>query len=155
VLSAVVGGQCRVDVSRIALDRDAAERQRRMLTATLAMVAGPRRLPLLIIDSPSAVRQERSSIRGAAVLGVMNIGRDPVFALDDEHCINAAAVENFLQRHGRTTFLISASRRWSGHAGRTTQACICASGADRRGRPGFAGGTVSAGGRDRAHHADR
>jgi hypothetical protein len=35
----------------------------------------------------------------------MNVGREPVFALD-EHGINAAAVEKFLQRHGRTPFLI-------------------------------------------------
>jgi Acyl-protein synthetase, LuxE len=93
-------------VSRIALDRDAAERQRRMLTATLERVTGPRRLPLLIVDSPSAVRQERSSIRGATVLGVMNVGREHVFALNDEHHINASVVDNFLQRHGRETFLI-------------------------------------------------
>jgi hypothetical protein len=98
-------GTTGTSLSRIALDRDAAERQRRMLTATLAAVIGPRRLPLLIVDSPSAVREERSSIRGATVLGVMNVGREPVFALD-EHGINAAAVEKFLQRHGRTPFLI-------------------------------------------------
>ena len=99
-------GTTGTNVSRISLDRDAAEHQRRMLTATLVKVIGPRRLPLLIIDSPSAVRRERSSIRGATVLGVMNVGREHVFALDDEQCINATAVENFLQRHGHATFLI-------------------------------------------------
>ena len=99
-------GTTSTNVSRIALDRDAAERQRRLLTATLATVTGSRRLPLLIIDSPSAVRGERSSIRGATVLGVMNVGRDHVFALDDEQSIDATAVANFLQRHAHATFLI-------------------------------------------------
>lgn len=94
------------NVSRIALDRDAAERQRGLLTATLAMVTGPRRLPLLIIDSPSAVRRERSSIRGATVLGVMNVGREHVFALDNEQDIDTAAVDEFLLRHGHATFLV-------------------------------------------------
>jgi hypothetical protein len=99
-------GTTSTNVSRIALDRDAAERQRHMLTATLTTVTGPRRLPLLIIDSPSSVRGERSSIRGATVLGVMNVGREHVFALDDEQGIDATAVANFLQRHGHATFLI-------------------------------------------------
>lgn len=93
-------------VSRIALDRDAAEHQRRMLTATLEKLTGPRRLPLLIVDSPSAVREERSSIRGATVLGVMNVGREHVFALNAEQRIDAAAVEHFLQRHAHASFLI-------------------------------------------------
>jgi hypothetical protein len=99
-------GTTSTNVSRIFLDRDAAERQRRMLTATLARLTGPRRLPLLIIDASSAVRQERSSIRGATVLGVMNVGREHVFALDDDQNIDAPAVEHFLQRHGSETFLI-------------------------------------------------
>lgn len=93
-------------VSRIALDREAAQEQRRLLSATLASVTGPRRLPLLIVDSPSAVREERSSIRGATVLGVMNVGREHVFALEDGHGVNARAIEAFLQRHGRESFLI-------------------------------------------------
>jgi len=99
-------GTTSTNVSRIALDRDAAERQRHLLTATLTTVTGPRRLPLLIIDSPSSVRGERSSIRGATVLGVMNVGREHVFALDDEQGIDATAVADFLQRHGHATFLI-------------------------------------------------
>lgn len=94
------------NVSRIALDRDAAEYQRRALTTTLATLTGPRRLPMLIVDSPTAVREERFSIRGATVLGVMNIGRDHVFALDKNNNIDTVAVENFLHRHGRESFLI-------------------------------------------------
>jgi hypothetical protein len=93
-------------VTQIALDRDAAERQRLMLIATLEKITGPRRLPLLIIDSPSSVRAERSSIRGATVLGVMNVGREHVFALDDQQHIDANAVEHFLQRHAHAAFLI-------------------------------------------------
>jgi hypothetical protein len=93
-------------LSRIALDRNAAEHQRRTLTATLATLTGPRRLPMLIVDSPAAVREERSSIRGATVLGVMNIGREHVFALDNNNKVDAAAVENFLHRHGREPFLV-------------------------------------------------
>jgi hypothetical protein len=92
--------------SRIALDRDAADRQRLLLTATLEKLTGPRRLPLLIIDSPSSVREERSSIRGATVLGVMNVGREHIFALNSEQRIDADAVERFLQRHGHATFLV-------------------------------------------------
>jgi hypothetical protein len=93
-------------LTQIALDRDAAERQRRMLVATLEKITGPRRLPLLIIDAPSSVRAERSSIRGATVLGVMNVGREHVFALNDQQQIDATAVEHFLRRHAHAAFLI-------------------------------------------------
>jgi len=93
-------------VSRIALDREAAERQRLLLTSTLEKLTGPRRLPMLIVDLPSAVREERASIRGATVLGVMNVGREHVFALNSKQSIDADAVEGFLQRHGHASFLV-------------------------------------------------
>lgn len=86
-------------VSRIALDRASAERQRRCLAGTLQWLLGPRRLPLLIVDSPAAVTRERTSIRGATVLGVMNIGRDPTFALDDDGRADFARIDAFLTRH--------------------------------------------------------
>lgn len=99
-------GTTSANVSRIALDRSAAEHQRHTLTATLATLTGPRRLPMLIVDSSTAVREERLSIRGATVLGVMNIGREHVFALDRQNNIDTTAVDSFLHRHGREPFLI-------------------------------------------------
>jgi hypothetical protein len=109
--------------SRIALDRDAADRQRLLLTATLEKLTGPRRLPLLIIDSPSAVREERSSIRGATVLGVMNVGREHI----SRSTANNASMrtQSSVSCNATVTRLswCSVSRRWSGHSSSRWRRC--------------------------------
>ncbi len=92
--------------SRIHLDREAAAVQARMLAATLRVVLGGRRLPMLIVDSRSVVRDPALSARGAGVLGMMNFGREHVFVLDDEGRPDVAAIRSFLARHGREPYLV-------------------------------------------------
>jgi hypothetical protein len=95
------------DVSRIFLDRAAAAAQTRMLGRTLQTVLGPRRLPMLIIDTPAIIKNRTSfSARGAGVLGMMNFGRDHVWALDEHGAPDAVAIRGFLARHGDAPFLI-------------------------------------------------
>ncbi|MBB5866734.1 hypothetical protein F4553_000113 [Allocatelliglobosispora scoriae] len=92
--------------SQVTLDLAAAHRQRSHLIDTLRFVVGPRRLPLLVVDSPRVIAEQRSSIRGATVLGVLGVGRDHAFALDRDGELDLAAVTGFLARHGRQPFLI-------------------------------------------------
>lgn len=92
--------------SRVYLDREAAAAQPRMLAATLRAVLGGRRLPMLIVDSRSAVRGPALSARGAGVLGMMNFGRDHTFVLDEGGGLDAATVRGFLARHGGEPYLI-------------------------------------------------
>ncbi|MEV4391901.1 acyl-protein synthetase [Nonomuraea sp. NPDC049607] len=92
--------------SRVYLDREAAAAQPRMLAATLRAVLGERRLPMLIVDGRSVVRDPTLSARGAGVLGMMNFGRDHTFVLDEQGEVDTEAVEAFLARHGRKPFLI-------------------------------------------------
>ncbi|MEU8247037.1 acyl-protein synthetase [Nonomuraea sp. NPDC048916] len=92
--------------SRIHLDREAAAAQPRMLAATLKAVLGERRLPMLIVDSRSAMRGPALSARGAGVLGMMNLGRHYTFVLDEGGEPDSAAVRNFLARHGDEPYLI-------------------------------------------------
>ncbi|WP_049562340.1 LuxE/PaaK family acyltransferase [Nonomuraea sp. SBT364] len=92
--------------SRIYLDREAAAAQPRMLAATLRAVLGERRMPMLIVDSRSVVRDPALSARGAGVLGMMNFGRDHTFALDEQGELDAEAVKGFLARHGAEPYLI-------------------------------------------------
>ncbi|GAA1792179.1 acyl-protein synthetase [Luedemannella flava] len=95
------------DVSRIYLDREAAAGQTRMLAATLRTVLGPRRLPMLVVDSRGVVADRRSySARGAGMLGMMNFGRDHAFALDEHGALDLPAIKAFLARHGGEPFLI-------------------------------------------------
>ncbi|MGW0802041.1 LuxE/PaaK family acyltransferase [Nonomuraea sp. NPDC002799] len=92
--------------SRIHLDREAAAAQPRMLSATVQAVLGERRLPMLIVDSRSVVRDPTLSARGAGVLGMMNFGRDHTFVLDEHGRVDAEAVKGFLSRYGSERFLI-------------------------------------------------
>lgn len=94
-------------VSRILLDRETAQRQSAALAHILGHVLGPRRLPMLIIDTPSVIRDRQSmSARGAGVMGMMSFGRDHRFALDEEMQLDVKAVEAFLAAHGHGPFLM-------------------------------------------------
>lgn len=69
--------------SRIALDRESAARQTRTLSATMQHWLGPKRLPMLVVDSKDVVRDRRSfSARGAGILGMAPFGRDHLYLLD-------------------------------------------------------------------------
>jgi hypothetical protein len=94
-------------VSRIFLDKEAAALQQRMLAATLQAVIGPKRLPMLIVDTRALLKNRTTfSARGAGVLGLMNFGRDHTFVLDEDERPDVGAVRDFLARHGDQPFLI-------------------------------------------------
>ena len=93
--------------SRIHVDRAAAAAQQRALAATLRTVIGSARLPMLVVDSGTLLRDRTAmSARAAGVLGMMTFGRDHVFALDERETIDRGAVESFLRAHGGAPFLI-------------------------------------------------
>ncbi|CAM3306236.1 acyl-protein synthetase [Stackebrandtia soli] len=95
------------DVSRVHLDAPAAAAQQRALAATLATVTGPKRLPMLLVDSRAPLAKRRAfSARGAGVLGLMNLGRDHTFVLDEHGRPDPESVRAFLARHGHAPFLV-------------------------------------------------
>jgi len=94
-------------VSRIPLDAATAARQSRALSRIMQAVLGPKRLPMLIIDSESILaRRDTLSARGAAILGMMPFGHGHAFALDAELAPRPAVITDFLARHGGAPFLI-------------------------------------------------
>lgn len=93
--------------SRIYLDKSAAAAQTKHLGATLQAVLGPKRLPMLIVDTIGIIKDRRSfSARGAGVLGMANFGRNHVYALDEQDRPDIDAVKGFLARYGEEPFLI-------------------------------------------------
>ncbi|GAA4596602.1 hypothetical protein BJY16_002067 [Actinoplanes octamycinicus] len=95
------------DVSRIYLDKAAAAEQQRRLAATVQTVLGPKRLPMLLVDTKAMLKDRRSfSARGAGVLGMSTFGRDHVWALDLDGRVDLAAIRGFLDQHGDQPFLI-------------------------------------------------
>ncbi|WP_030440620.1 acyl-protein synthetase [Actinoplanes subtropicus] len=95
------------EVSRIYLDKAAAATQTRQLGATVQSVLGPKRLPMLLVDTKAMLKDRRSfSARGAGVLGMSTFGRDHVWALDNDGHVDLDAIRGFLEKHGDAPFLI-------------------------------------------------
>ena len=87
-------------VSRIFLDKVTSARQTKVLAKISSSVLGPKRLPMLIVDSKSVVKDRTMfSARGAGILGFSMLGTDPTYALDDDMRLNLAATEAFLAKH--------------------------------------------------------
>lgn len=87
-------------VSKIYLDRTNSSNQQKTLIKIVADFTGSARMPMLIIDNPSVVKNRAMfSARGAGILGFSIFGADKTYALDDEMNINFDAIESFLERH--------------------------------------------------------
>ena len=93
--------------SRIVLDRETAQLQTAALARIMTHVLGPRRLPMILVEQADAVKDRRSfNARAAGLLGMMNFGRDHLFALDADLNPRMAEIEDFLRKHGSEPFLI-------------------------------------------------
>jgi len=94
-------------VSRITLDRPTADLQTRALATIMTTLLGPRRLPMIIIDTPNVVRDRRLfSARGAGVLGMASFGRKHFYALDDDMDLDVSGLERFLMENKGQELLI-------------------------------------------------
>lgn len=94
-------------VSKIYADRDTAMLQQKTMIHILNDYWGKKRLPMLIIDTPSVVKnRELFSARGAAVIGLTMMAREMVYALNDDMTLNREVVEGFLDKYGGSPFVI-------------------------------------------------
>lgn len=94
-------------VSQILVDAETSARQQKALAGSLGHVLGPRRLPMLVIDTSAVFKDPRTmSARGAGVLGIMRYGRNHAFALDAGMRPDTKTVEAFLEKFaGRPFFM--------------------------------------------------
>lgn len=87
-------------VSQVILDRQTASRQSQALAAIMTHVLGPKRLPMIIIDTPNVVKNRKMfSARGAGVLGMISYGRQHFYALDDAMKLDMEGLKSFLAKH--------------------------------------------------------
>lgn len=94
-------------VSRITLDRETAALQTHALGAIMTDLLGPHRLPMVIVDCASVLKDRRSfNARAAGILGMMTFGRQHFFALDDEMRLDADGLRQFLERFAGTRILL-------------------------------------------------
>lgn len=94
-------------VSRIYLDKNTARLQQKVLVKIVSDFIGPSRLPLLIIDTPTVLKDRAMfSARGAGMLGFSIFGADRTFALDEAMNLNHQVLDDFLTRyHGKPILL--------------------------------------------------
>lgn len=94
-------------VSKIYCDRATAGNQQKTLGKIVSSFTGASRMPMLIIDSPSVIKNRNMfSARGAGILGFSIFGTDTTYALNDEMKLDVKVVEAFLDKHqGERIFL--------------------------------------------------
>lgn len=94
-------------VSQIYLDRATASNQQKTLVKIVSDFLGTSRMPMLIIDCPSVIKDRTMfSARGAGILGFSIFGTDKTYALDDKMAIDLKAIETFLERHKEERILL-------------------------------------------------
>lgn len=87
-------------VSKIYLDRETASWQQKTLVKIVSSFIGKSRLPMIILDCPSVLKNRRSfSARGAGILGFSMFGRKSIYALNDNMDLQYEVVRDFLQEH--------------------------------------------------------
>ena len=94
-------------VSKIFLDRKTSANQQRVLAKIVSDFIGEKRLPMLIIDTKSVIKNRNLfSARGAGILGFSMFGRDITYAIDEDMQFDFDTVEAFLKKHKHENILI-------------------------------------------------
>lgn len=94
-------------VSKIFLDRITSTNQTKVLTKIMSSFLGNKRLPMLVIDSKSILKDRNLfSARGAGILGFSMLGYDVTYALDDQMNIDFNTIETFCEKYKGENILI-------------------------------------------------
>ncbi len=87
-------------VSKIYLDKETSTLQTKALVKIMQSYLGKQRLPMLIIDTKSILKDRKMfSARGAGILGLSTFGRKHTYALDENMEIDFETIETFLETH--------------------------------------------------------
>lgn len=94
-------------VSKIFVDKDTAMMQQKVMIRILSEYLGKRRLPILVIDTPSVMKDRKSfTARGAAIIGLQVMAYGITYVLNDDMSLNMEALKEFLEKNGDKKFLI-------------------------------------------------
>jgi len=87
-------------VSKIFLDKETSTLQTYALVKIMQSYLGKKRLPMLIIDTHSILKDRKMfSARGAGILGFSTFGRKHTYALNDNMEIDFDVVDKFIAEH--------------------------------------------------------
>lgn len=93
--------------SKVVLDKETAQLQTLTLSKILTTVLGNERLPMLIVDSQSVLKDRATfSARGAGILGISIFGKNHQYILDDNYELNEELLQEFLEKFNGKKMLI-------------------------------------------------
>lgn len=93
--------------AQVFLDKETSARQSKVLVKILQQHIGRQRLPMLIIDSPSVLKDKsKFNARGAGIQGMAFFGRDLTYALDENMQPNWPAIEQFHEKYANQPVLL-------------------------------------------------
>jgi hypothetical protein len=93
--------------SKIFLDKNTSSNQQKVLVKIVSEFTGKSRLPMLIIDSPSVIKNRQMfSARGAGILGFSILASDRQYALNENMEIDIDGIRKFLKKHDGERILL-------------------------------------------------
>ena len=94
-------------VSKIYLDRMTASNQQKTMVKIVSSFTGSERMPMIIIDCPSVIKNRNMfSARGAGILGFSIFGAKKIYALDDEMHLDVEGLKEFLDKFSGKKILL-------------------------------------------------
>lgn len=87
-------------VSKIYLDKETSVAQTKTLVEVMKPILGGKRLPMIILDTKSVLKDRKSfSARGAGILGFSNFGRKHFYALNDDMTLDVEGLQMYLKEY--------------------------------------------------------
>lgn len=87
-------------VSKIYLDKETSIAQTKTLVEVMKPLLGTKRLPMIILDTKSVLKNRKSfSARGAGILGFSNFGRKHFYALNDDMSLDVEGLSIYLKEY--------------------------------------------------------
>lgn len=94
-------------VSKIYLDRTTSSNQQKTMVKIVSEFTGSSRMPMIIIDCPSVVKNRAMfSARGAGILGFSIFGAKKIYALNDDMQLDVEGLKDFLDKYGDQKILL-------------------------------------------------
>ncbi len=93
--------------SKIVLDKETSQLQTLALSKIITTIVGNERLPMLIVDSQTVLKDRTSfSARGAGILGLSVFGRNHQYILDENYELDEEKLTEFLEKFNGQRMLI-------------------------------------------------
>lgn len=94
-------------VSKIYLDQKTAFNQQKTLYRILEEVIGPKRVPMLILDTPEVIKNRKMfTARGAGILGFAIVSSKRHFAFREDMSLDYEGIQEFLEKNAEGPVLV-------------------------------------------------